>query len=68
MQATMTARRLPIQAFVIAFVTAAVLILGAAGGYWLRSLSVPAISSVTVVSAAPAGAPVQLTRHERNLQ
>lgn len=50
MQATFTMRRFPIQAFAIALLVAAVLILGAAGGYWLRSASTT--SSSTIARAA----------------
>jgi hypothetical protein len=62
MQATMIVRRFPIQAFVIALVTAAVLILGAAGGYWLRSLAAPAAATTVARAAAPSAAPVLLDR------
>jgi len=57
MQATFPLRRSSIQGFVIALAVAAVLILGAAGGYWLRSLAPQATTTVTVARAAPQSSP-----------
>jgi len=58
MQATFPLRRSSIQGFVIALAVAAVLILGAAGGYWLRSLAPQATATVTVARAAPQLSPI----------
>ncbi len=57
MQATFPLRRSSIQGFVIALAVAAVLILGAAGGYWLRSLAPQATTTVTVARAAQQSSP-----------
>jgi hypothetical protein len=57
MQATFTMRRFPVQAFAIALLTAVVLILGAAGGYWLRSLSATSSSIVARPAASSVAAP-----------
>jgi hypothetical protein len=56
MQAT-ALRRPSIEGFVIALAVAAVLILGAAGGYWLRSLAPQATTTVTVARAALQSSP-----------
>lgn len=56
MQATFPLRRSSIQGFVIALAVAAVLILGAAGGYWLRSLA-PHATTVTVARQAQQSSP-----------
>lgn len=58
MQATFPLRRSSIQGFVIALAVAAVLILGAAGGYWLRSLAPQATTTVTVARAAQQATPI----------
>lgn len=65
MQATMTVRRFPIQAFAVALLIAAALIVGAASGYWLRSTSTPAASPATVVSG---GTPTYHTEDPANLR
>ena len=57
MQATVPLRRSSIQGFVIALAVATVLILGAAGGYWLRSLAPQATTTVTVARAAQQSSP-----------
>jgi hypothetical protein len=61
----MTVRRFPIQAFAVALLIAAALILGAASGYWLRSMSIPAASPATVVTAA---APTYHSQDPANLR
>lgn len=62
MQGSLTLVRFPIRAFVMALIAAAVLVLGAAGGYWLRGnqapVSAPTVSASTI-SAGSGGALVQ---------
>jgi hypothetical protein len=54
MQAAFPLRRFPIQALVIVLAMFALLVLGGAGGYWLRSLAPQAVSTSTVNVPAPA--------------
>lgn len=63
MQASLTFRRFAIQPLVIAMVALAVLILGATGGYWLRSQTESAVTRVVV--AAPQ---IPVTQAPQNLR
>ena len=71
MQATFPLRRSSIQGFVIALTVAAVLIVGAAGGYWLRSLAPQATTTVTVSTGGGADATAgadDLSTHRSGIQ
>jgi len=50
MQATFPLRRLSVQPILIALAIAAALICSAAGGYWLKSLTSPAVAATVTVA------------------
>lgn len=53
MQGALTFRRFPIRALVMVLALAAGLILSAAAGYWLKSITAAGASTVTVTRVVP---------------
>ena len=53
MQATFPVRRVQLRAFILLLAVPIILILGAVGGYWLRSQAEPAVITVAAQQAAP---------------